>query len=405
MNAFGFHAAPPPGEWLNDPNGLAFDGLTYRLFAQHSRATPDFKAIGWAAFSSVDLLCWRFDGVAIPPSHNVSAFSGCVTKAVPLEAFLTLNDTSGPAPRQSQFRAQGEALTITGPALGPEGRNVRDPFVFWCSATNDWRMLIAEPCDWTDWETTPQSSVGVWRSADKEDWRPAGRIGPWDPPGIMWEVPLLLDIDGGQMLILSKVDRRGGGASCSVEAIVGRFDGHGFMTEDSAQPIDLGPDFYAACANTVDGWPDDTRVVVGWASSWATARAFAWPGEVNGGVISLPRVVHLNDRRVSVTPLPAALPLAEWRGHWRPGEALALIIEGDAALLAFTIERDGVVAASRSGVQPDGWSLEHPVILSHATDLTIFIDAGLIEIFFGGRALTAFVGGAHSVTEDRDYVG
>lgn len=148
--SFGRHAAPPSGEWLNDPNGLIFRDGQWRLFVQHSAEAPDYKAVGWARLSSPDLPYWTWDGPVIPPNPLGQAYSGSiVSEGEELAAYLTRHDGK----LQRQVRLASGDLGPTwreGSPLGPEGRNVRDPFVFHCRATGDWRMLVAEPCDWTD---------------------------------------------------------------------------------------------------------------------------------------------------------------------------------------------------------------------------------------------------------------
>ena len=79
--AFAFHAAPPPGEWINDPNGLVFSGGRYRLFVQHRADAPDFAVTGWARLSSDDLLRWEWDGVVLSPDASGWAYSGSVLAA------------------------------------------------------------------------------------------------------------------------------------------------------------------------------------------------------------------------------------------------------------------------------------------------------------------------------------
>lgn len=55
LSAFAFHAAPPPGTWMNDPNALLLRDGRWQLLAQHS-ASPATLAIGWGHWSSADLL-------------------------------------------------------------------------------------------------------------------------------------------------------------------------------------------------------------------------------------------------------------------------------------------------------------------------------------------------------------
>ena len=73
--------------------------------------------------------------------------------------------------------------------------------MFRCAATGDWRMLVAEPCDWTEWAGEAPSTLSVWR-LEGEDWHHVARIGPWMEPGVMWEVPVLVDFGSCQALIV-----------------------------------------------------------------------------------------------------------------------------------------------------------------------------------------------------------
>ena len=396
---FAFHAAPRPGEWFNDPNGLVYFDGRYRLYMQHSAAAPGFKDIGWGAASSVDLLSWRWDGIAIPFENNVSAYSGSVPLTAPFEAFLTRNERQGSTNTQTQWRAtssDGTLLTFDEEALGPAGRNVRDPFVFQCAATRDWRMLLAEPCDWHDWRTQRPSILSVWASPDRSSWRRAGTIGPFDPAGVMWEVPVLLDFGATQVLVLSIVDRRDDRMQSSVRYIAGRFDGTAFVAASAQGHVDYGPDFYAACPNTVDGWPTSDRVLVGWASSWATARTISWPDRINGGPISLPRVVRWHDDRLHFAPIAAARAHAAWQATWQPGAVLNLIVEGETAAMTLTIGHDGRIEAGRSAIHAAlAWRAQGLPNMARASDITVFVDAGLVEVFIEqpGIAMTVFVPG------------
>ena len=276
--SFARHAAPPPGEWINDPNGLIFRDAQWRLFVQHSADAPDFKSIGWARLSSPDLLNWTWDGDVIAPNARGEAYSGSlVVEAGELAAYLTRHD--GALQRQVRLASGDNGRSWReGPTLGPEGRNVRDPFVFFCQATDDWRMLVAEPCDWTDWPVEPPSRLSVWRKAGHA-WVFVSHIGPWMQPGAMWEVPALVDFGDCQALLVSVIDRSKGFDDCAVRYWLGRFDGASFQasTPQEGLRLDHGPDFYAAIVAVAE--PADRRdhILVAWASNWATARAMPWP--------------------------------------------------------------------------------------------------------------------------------
>lgn len=392
-----FHAAPPAGEWLNDPNGLVFAGGRYRLFAQHSGAAPDFTAIGWARFSSDDLLSWDFDGVVIPADATGFAYSGSV-QSLPggdLAAYLTRHRADG-QPRQRQFRliSSDHGLTWVQDALpvGPSGDNVRDPFV-WCAENGDRRMIVAEPCDWHAWQTTAPSRLSLWRQ-NKSEWEAAGVI-DGAPAGVLWEVPALLDFGAAQVLLVSCVDRRDGGADCSVVARIGQFDGARF-DEVAAQPLDHGPDFYAAIPNVAAGWPGEP-VIVGWAASWATARQRVLPGGGHGGPVTLPRTVRLDGDRLRVAPIAAALPLA--RAMIPLGAGVTIV--GDGVQLTIARTGTGALAVRRDADDPaQVWArTSADAVVSAAEEVTVFIDAGLVELFIApaGVAVTADVAGARAI--------
>ena len=398
--SFAFHAAPSEGEWLNDPNGLIFAEGRYRLFAQHACDDPAFKAIGWGRFSSDDLLSWVFDGQVISPDEGIWAYSGSIPKVgAGILAFLTQHNSTVSPPVQSQHQAtsQDGGLTwqVESGSVGPSGRNARDPFVWFCEATSDWRMLAAEPCDWHDWADGAASSLTVWSSPDCSNWMFAGRIGPWLPPGIMWEVPTLIDFGSRQALMISTVDRRDDQALCGVRYWIGQFDGMNFVAETAQEglPLDLGPDFYAACVNCQAGWPNGARVIVGWASSWATARSAQYAGNGQGGPISLPRIVSLQGDRLVQRPIAGVAPTASFA--WDGASPREIHIPGKDMALQIELRHDGARIA-RKAAPPWHWSQAIALDFAQVRQtIEIFEDNGLLEIFLdpSGLSITAFVQG------------
>lgn len=399
MSVFAFHAAPPDQTWFNDPNGLCFDGARFRLYVQHATDAPDFTEIGWGALSSVDLLDWRWDGAAIPANALGLAYSGSLIG--PAHALLTRHNT--------KFRWQSQHLRsletgFESRALGPSGPNCRDPFIFrW---DGSWMMLVAQPCDWTEWQSGPPSRLDLWRSSDLHHWEPAGGVGPWHPAGIVWEMPVLLDFGNHQLLLISLVDRRGGRTQCAVRYWVGRFSGVGFTPDcdfpADGLPLDIGPDFYAACPNLVEGWPDEKRVLVGWASNWATARSARLAQQVHGGPISLPRRLDLIGKRLHQSPIEAARPRAFWTGS-RTSECGAISIVRGCNRLTVEFDQTGV-RAQRLGDDPDfAWNAEHRCFLDGRETFSLFVDGPLVELFIEptGLVLTAMLPDAGSIRVDR----
>ena len=398
--SFAFHAAPPAGEWFNDPNGLVFADGAWRMFVQHSAAAPEFREIGWGRLSSTDLLHWTWDGPVISPDAIGQAYSGSiVAQDDDLTAYVTRHDNTLKRQGQVKLTSQdGGASWHQGPPLGPEGRNVRDPFVFFCAATGDWRMLIAEPCDWTRWADEAPSTLSVWHFDGKE-WRFVSRIAGWFEPGVMCEVPVLVDFGSHQALILSTVDRRNGGSESAVRYWLGQFDGASFDVHSAPEDrlVDHGPDFYAAIVDTNTGREGD-RTLVAWASSWDTARAMPWPCGIHGGPICLPRIVSLDAAAARLVQRPIAGIDPAATHHWDGHTPMTIPITGGDAAMTLTFG-PRTLTVSRHGLgglldweRHDASAFAN----SDAQTIRVFMDAGLIEAFIepAGLTVTAFVPGA-----------
>ena len=398
--SFTFHAAPPAGEWFNDPNGLIFADGAWRMFVQHSAAGPDFGEIGWARLSSTDLLRWSWDGRVIAPDALGLAYSGSVVAHDSgLTAYLTRHDDTLKHQRQVSLTSNNAGATwCQGVPFGPEGRNVRDPFVFFCAATGDWRMLIAEPCDWTRSADQAPSMLSIWR-LDGDEWRFVSHIAGWFEPGVVCEVPILVDFGTRQALILSTVDRRNGGAECAVRYWLGQFDGGSFdvVSAPEGRLVDHGPDFYAAIVSASPS-AENERMLVAWASSWETARAMPWPGYIHGGPISLPRNLLLDAAagRLVQQRIAGVGPTATH--SWDGKTPMTISIVGEDADLtltfgprALTVRRHGL-----GGLLDWERSDERAFFDGAAQTIDIFADAGLIEAFIApaGLTVTAFVPGA-----------
>ena len=379
-----FHAAAPPGEWINDPNALFFAAGRYHLYVQHAVDGPAFKQVGWGHLSSLDLMNWRWEGRVLEPDERGYAYSGSLLQDPP-ELFFTRHDPA--RPQQTQHRAKlspdfANAAEARG-AFGPAGRNVRDPFVWRCA--NGWRMLIARPCDWTAWRDDRLSRLELWGSRDRADWTWLAKIGPWSPAGVIWEVPTLIDFGDVQALFISLIDRRADTADCQVRYWLGRLTDKGFTCAvdfpSGGLPVDYGPDFYAAIPNAPVGWPSSHWIIVGWASSWATARVINWPDQRGGGPVSTPRRVILENNRLRFTP---ALPIpADEVGELHPRSSFVVHLGGATLSLHTEVDRTHILRSS-----PTLPSFERqcaPI----TGPVSVYRDGSTIEIFCDGKVVTA----------------
>lgn len=398
MTGLGFHATPPAGHWINDPNGLVFSAGRYRLFVQHRADAPDFVVTGWARFSSDDLLTWEWDGEVLAADDDGFAYSGSICARndgaeASLEAWHTRHRPTG-IPRERQFVAQSRDGGLSWSACdgphGPAGRNVRDPYVFSYNGTR--HMLVARPRDWSD--TTDTSRIELVSQGSSGDWSSGIDIDLDIAAGLLCEVPSLLCFGEKWALLASFVDRGAGGASSWTGYWLGTFDGNGFQPDRSAPTrLDIGPDFYAAIANLDAGWPA-ARTLIGWASSWATARHLSVSGGGSGGAISMPRQLAVHNTALLLAPIPAAM---------RHGQMLAwadtatLTIRSDEAVLVVELG-NGRLAARRSGAAEWDWACTH-CDARIAGQMMLFHDAGLVELFIGGIAMTVMIPGRHACIE------
>ena len=334
--------------------------------------------------------------MALPPGDEGFAYSGSIVSAGDgvLHAFHTRHDPARGMQRQAVSRsADGRVWSVPAQILGRAEPNWRDPFV-WARA-DGWRMLLARPGSWDT--PTERAHLELWGSADLMAWQPLGTIGPFSPPGVLWEVPWVIErADGTASLVVSMVDRRAGRADSCVRYWPGRFDGANFeRAHDEPLPLDLGPDFYAAIP--AGGGADGGSILIGWLSNWQTARGFPCPG-IAGGPASLPRSLALvkagaEARLVQTTP-PAIVAAfaAPTTAVPRAGLGLARLapdftLKISARDAALTVQRrNGQVRARREGSAILAWSAESP---TDGNEVALFVDGPAIEIFLGGQTLNA----------------
>jgi fructan beta-fructosidase len=77
----GYHHTPKWG-WMNDPNGLVFDGTYYHLFYQYNPYSSWWDNMAWGHSRSKNLLIWDHRPVAIERFEGGNIFSGSVVNDV-----------------------------------------------------------------------------------------------------------------------------------------------------------------------------------------------------------------------------------------------------------------------------------------------------------------------------------
>ena len=149
-------------------------------------------------------------------------------------------------------------------------------------------------------------------------------------------------------------------------------------------------------------------MLVGWASSWATARSCDWPGGLAGGPISLPRRLTIDaaGTRLRQQPFDDARSRARASYHAENG-LFRLTITSSAGTV--TISKVSKIPTStldvdRNTIDPRFQYIRHTHLDFKTEDiwaLTLFLDGPLIELFIEplGVSVTAVLPGSNHNVE------
>ena len=263
-----WHYSPSSG-WINDPNGLLWDGKLWHLFAQH---TPQKRKPGdmyWLHAVSEDLIHWRELGIAIAPDELGVIYSG--SAVMDGDQYAAIFTHHGKTEQQSlAFSEDGVNFTpysgnpvIKNTAL----RDFRDPKVFRNEALGGWSMVVAAG-----------PALHFYHSSDLLEWEQTGAFGEKENRlGGIFECPDLFPLPapgGGTLWVLTASMAPAGGGNC-MQYFLGAFDGHTFrqtVPTDALLLIDAGPDNYAAVTFFQANCDSRTQPIqIGWANNWAYA--------------------------------------------------------------------------------------------------------------------------------------
>ena len=283
-----FHYTPKKG-WINDPNGLVFDGEKYHLFAQHYPEATKWGPMHWAHAVSDDMIHWQHLPIALYPDHLGMCFSG---SACMKDGKVALMYTShGDMERQSvafsddniKFTPCAENPVIDNPGL----RDYRDPKMF---PRNDGRYGVA---------VAAGDHVEFFASDDLVKWEKTGEFSDQARVTGIHECPDMFPMtapDGSTIycMIASMIVPEGGNRT---QYVLGDFDGEKFILTHpfpDKEWIDAGWDNYAP----VTFWGADRPIVIGWASCWRYADRL--PTGEYCGAMTFPREASLVDTRAGV---------------------------------------------------------------------------------------------------------
>lgn len=252
--------------WLNDPNGMVFDGEKYHLFFQHNPLAPVWGNMTWGHATSPDMIHWTQHDHALRP-YRVNDRSGTIYSGT---AVVDHNNSLG-VQRDDQ-KTLCAFFTFASPtkfyqALAystdagetwkywNEGRPVvenqgfhfeeRDPKVFWHEPSQQWVMVL--------WVQEKPGRVRFFTSKNLTDWEFASDLlRDW---AFECMDLVFLPVDGDQSQLKAVI------YDASFDYEIGSFDGKEFHTEAGPYRTGTG-DFYAA--QTFNNGPDGRVVQIGW---------------------------------------------------------------------------------------------------------------------------------------------
>lgn len=402
----------PIRQWMNDPNGLCKVGDIWHLFYQFHPAGTDWGPMHWGHASSRNLFTWTHLPVFLHPDQNLwqlgatgGAFSGNAfrDRDGALSFFYTER-----LPAYDLFKGYREVQKHARPdrnLITPEGiisvvedrpagvaQDFRDPKVWWDEATEAYRMVLGASLD-------GDPAVLLYGSADLSAWTYLGPI--YRAPGRFRaegaravECPDFFPLGDKWVLVMGFVGHTdpASGRHNLLYATVGDFRQDRFFPDRSdLQLLDFGTDYYAMQSFSADG----RQIAFAWLFNWEDRKP---AGSPYSGEMSLPRQVSLTgDGRLAMTPVaeidevwPAtAIPATSPGNYSVPDQSLEIVLDGPL---------DGTRIVATEGGQPafeitishgrisvrlaqDDGTIGYDAFVGAGTDLRVFHDRGIVEIF------------------------
>ncbi|QJE98243.1 glycoside hydrolase family 32 protein [Luteolibacter luteus] len=251
--------------WLNDPNGMVFDGLHYHLFFQHNPLGTGWGNMTWGHAISTDMMHWRQLDHALLP-YQVDGRSGTIysgstvvdhnnSLGVQVGARKTLVSfftyASEPFYQAMAYSTDGGVTWKyhnNGRAVVPNqgfDNGERDPKVFWHEASQRWVMVL--------WVQNNPGRVRFFTSTNLKDWTFASDLLRNWAFECMDMFPLQVDGDPAQTKWVIY--------DASFDYEIGSFDGATFTTEAGPFHASRG-NFYAA--QSFNQAPNGRVTQIGW---------------------------------------------------------------------------------------------------------------------------------------------
>jgi len=311
----------PRSEWMNDINGLVYQGGKYHMIYQWGNK---IRHGGYA--TSPDLLHWKDEGVALIPQksflpkeaiRNVSGehvFSGSAVvvqgnTALKItgsenEAIVAIYTGTGAGTCLAWSNDVGKtwhdyAGNPVAHLTGEDKAYPRDPCVIWHEASSKWVLLLY------------QDGTTFYGSDDLVNWTRLSNVDFGFECPDFFQLPLDGEEDNNKWVLQ---DANG-------SYLVGTFDGKTFKKDGQQDTLVMtqGPDFYAGQTFPMGNLPDnDPRVI-----------QIAWMDHWNGGVgetiwernatfpVTLGLVTYQGQQRVTRNPIEEITSLYKSSKSWK----------------------------------------------------------------------------------------
>jgi fructan beta-fructosidase len=314
-----FHFSPP-GQWMNDPNGMVYYDGEYHLFYQHYPDSNVWGPMHWGHAISRDLVHWQNMPIALYPDSSGYIFSGSAVADLqntsgfkkgdvdPLIAIFTYHDPAGPETGSKTYQSQAMAYSndkgrswtkyAGNPVVPNPGiEDFRDPKVFWYEKGRQWIMILAA-----------QDRVRLYSSPNLKNWTFTSEFGAeWGDHGGVWECPDLFELpvegtEESRWVMLVSINPGGPNGGSATQYFVGDLDGQTFtldetfsetVTGEQGQWIDYGRDNYAGVTWSNIPDTDGRRIFLGWMSNWDYAEVV--PTTDWRSAMTLPRTLSLQN--------------------------------------------------------------------------------------------------------------
>ena len=294
------HFTPPYG-WMNDPNGLWYDGELgkWHMYYQYNpNGTVWSLPLYWGHATSTDALNWEDTGIAIATTDGKSgAYSGsCVVDTENTSGFFSAATDISAKQRvvaiwtfnhyQSWLEYQYISYSIDvgvnfkeyrmNPVASINSDQYRDPQVIRYNEENGkwWVMSVAK---------STQYRIQFYKSSNLKNWKPTSYFELYGFLGYQYECPNLVKMQyigetgdwktaagekGYLWVLFISINPGSMQGGSSTQYFIGTFNGEKFTPiKNYAAPIDYGKDFYALQIFFNSPKEDEVHGVA-WTSNW-----------------------------------------------------------------------------------------------------------------------------------------